>query len=165
MGDAAVVAGESAGRAESLVVGEADIGSEFAAEFITDTQASIELGKAGADAAARIVLAVEVELELGLGDQPVGDEKIVRTLDAAGDAALVAKIEGGRELEEIGGQAFDADRAPSASGSGIEVVTDPGLRVEILKARDRMVVERLGIAVGFDAVFDDAFGLEPELVH
>ena len=66
-------------------IGDADIGREFPADLVTQPQAGIDVGKAGADLPAGIGLAVEIQLDLRLQDQPLRDEQIVggRELAAA----------------------------------------------------------------------------------
>src|SRR5207249_5042355 len=55
---------EIRGLPEFPFVDDAEIGREFSAELVAQAQAGIDIGKAGADLADGIGLAVEVELDL-----------------------------------------------------------------------------------------------------
>ncbi len=47
------------------------------------------------------------------------DQKVVVAFDSSGDVAAVADVEGGREFERVGRQAFDAECAPDAGWAGV----------------------------------------------
>jgi hypothetical protein len=98
---AAFLTSEGGGLTERSRVRDSDIGREFSADFVTDAQTSIDLRKARADSAARVVLAVEVHFDLRLRDQAVRDQQIVRTFDPADEKTSVAEVEGGRKFEEV----------------------------------------------------------------
>src|SRR5439155_23556583 len=62
---------EIRGLAEFFFVDDAEIGREFPAELVAQAQSGIDVGKAGADHAGGIGLAVDIELDLRLQDQPL----------------------------------------------------------------------------------------------
>ena len=69
--------GKAGGLSEFAVIADADIGREFPGHLVTQPQAGIDLGETGADAAGLVRSTVEIKLDLGLQDQPVGDQEIM----------------------------------------------------------------------------------------
>jgi hypothetical protein len=114
-----------------LVIRKPDIRCEFAADFITQAQASIEVGETRPNTAAGIALAVKVDFELRLENQPVGNQQIVGAFDAPGQASVITEVKGWLEFEEVWRQSFDSDCTPGASRIGIQIVTDSRLQVEV----------------------------------
>ncbi len=74
---AAFLAGERRGLAEGPGVGETDVRGEFAGDLVTQPQTGIDLGQTRADPPGGLALAIEVHLDLGLQNQPVGNEQVV----------------------------------------------------------------------------------------
>src|SRR5229473_3735489 len=72
--DAALFACKRRRLPEGLRVRIADVGRELAAELVADAQPGIEFRKPGPDIAARIALAVEIHLDLGLRNEAVRDQ-------------------------------------------------------------------------------------------
>src|SRR6516225_4141867 len=58
-------------------VDHTNVRRELPAEFVAQPQAGIDVGEAGAGQAGRVGLAVNVEFDLRLQDQPLGDQEIV----------------------------------------------------------------------------------------
>ena len=78
------------GLAEFPLIDDADIEREFPAQFVAQAQAGIDVGNAGPDQAGRVRLAVEVELDLRLQDEPLREQKVVGGLQLGGEMALAA---------------------------------------------------------------------------
>src|SRR5215813_3376525 len=66
------------------------------------------------------------------------------------------------EVEEIGGEALNAERRPITGGTRVDVAAQPALQIEI--GRDSTAVEELVLAVLEPAVAQRAFRLDPELI-
>src|SRR5437879_1701956 len=77
VGDCSFVTRERGSVAKFAVVRDPDIRGELAAEFVPQAQPRIEFRQAGTDGACRIVLAVEVQFNLGLRDQTIGQQQVV----------------------------------------------------------------------------------------
>src|SRR5262249_22820567 len=98
------------GLAEFSFVDNADVGRELPAEFVAQSEAGIDVGEAGAGQAGRVRLAVNVELDLRLQDQPLRDQKIVGSFQLGAEMALAAHEAGQFQIEKIRGEALDAER-------------------------------------------------------
>ena len=83
-GALARAAREVRGLAEFPFVGDAEIRREFPAELVAQAQAGIDLGEPGADHAGGIGLAIEVDLDLRLQDQPLRQQKVVEGFELGG---------------------------------------------------------------------------------
>src|SRR5439155_25896045 len=94
---------------------------------IADANAGSGFGKARPELAARMALAVKVHLDLRRGDKPICNQQVVGTKNFAADPPAAAEIESRFELDPIGRQPFDTQRAPGAAAIGVKVVTEPGL--------------------------------------
>src|SRR5687768_17358271 len=73
----AVIATEIRGASKSTLTDYADIRSELAGELIAQAQTGLDGAQARTDAAACVVLPVEVELDQRLQDQPIGQQGLV----------------------------------------------------------------------------------------
>src|SRR5260370_558111 len=62
-------------------------------------------------------LGVNIERDLGLQDEPVREEKVVRGLQLGSKMALAAHKAGDFEIEKIRGEALNAERRPVAGGT------------------------------------------------
>jgi len=93
---------------ESPLIDDADVGREFAIEFVAQPEAGIDVGKPDANQAGRVRLAVDIELDLRLQDQPLRDQKIVGSFQLRSEVALAADKARDLEIEEVGGKALDA---------------------------------------------------------
>ena len=65
-------------------------GREFSGELVAELKADLAVGEAGPDFRVRYVLRGEVDLRIGLGDELLGDEKVVLLAQPGGDIAVVA---------------------------------------------------------------------------
>ncbi len=61
--------GEIGGAAEALDPSQANVGCDFAANFVAQPHSSFEIGQAGADVALAVFLAVEVDFGLRLQNE------------------------------------------------------------------------------------------------
>ena len=93
-------------------VDDADIWGEFPLEFVAKPDSCIDIGEPGADQAGWVRLAVDVELDLRLQDQPFSDEKVVGTFQLSGKMALAAHKAGDLDIEKVGGEALNAEGGP-----------------------------------------------------
>ena len=101
---------------EFPLVDDAEIGRKFPAELVAQPQARIDVRKSGADETCRVGLAVEVELDLWLQDQALREEKVVGGFELGGQMAFAADKAGELEIEEVRGEALDAERGPITGG-------------------------------------------------
>ena len=106
--------GKIRGLAEFSFVDDAEIGREFSVDLVAQPEAGIDVGKAGADHTDRVGLAVEIDLDLRLQDQPLREQKIVGGFELGGEMALVADIAGEFEIEKVRRETLDAERPPIA---------------------------------------------------
>src|SRR5262249_48367762 len=116
VGRAAGGADEIRRAAKLAVVGHADVRRQLAGDLVAQSQAGIDFGKPAADLARRIVLGIEVHLDLRLQDQPLRDEKVVAAFELGGEMAVATDIAGGGDAKEQRRQTLDAERAPAAPG-------------------------------------------------
>ena len=128
--------GHGCGIAKLRAVGQSYIGGEFATEFVAEAQASVEIGKAAANSAGRIGMAIEIHLDFGLRNQALGNQQVVGAGDFAGYMAAIAEVKGWRKLEEMRRQAFDSDGAPGSVRAGIQILANSNLPIEVAHARD-----------------------------
>src|SRR5712692_9426360 len=91
--DCSFMTRERGGVAKFAVVRDPDIGSELPAEFVAKAQPRIEFCQASANGAGRIFLAVEVQFNLGLCDQTIGQQQVVGALYAPGEVTGVSGVE------------------------------------------------------------------------
>jgi hypothetical protein len=84
------------------LVDDAHVGRELPAEFVAQTQAGIDVGKSRADQTRRVRLAVNVEFDLRLQDQSLGDQKIVGALELGGEMTLAANEAGQFQIKKYG---------------------------------------------------------------
>src|SRR5690348_13756350 len=75
-------AGRIAGSEQFLVLDDAGIWREFALDLVTESKAHFAGAEAGADAAIRIVLAGQAELDQRLHYEPLREQQLVLHLDA-----------------------------------------------------------------------------------
>src|SRR5258707_11021914 len=104
--------GEPCGVATLAVVGDPDIGSKLAADFVPQTQAGIEIGQTGTETPSGISLAIEVHLDLRLRDQAIGQQQVVGAMQPRGDMPSIARIHGRPQIEKSGGQSLDPYGTP-----------------------------------------------------
>src|SRR5699024_7834915 len=97
---------------EAARPGDAHVWRETTPDFIAQAQAEFQVGQAAADAARRVVLAVEVGFQLGLEDQALGEQQFVAHAQACGGAAGRAGVSGRLDLEPVRRQALDAEGGP-----------------------------------------------------
>ena len=70
---------------EFPLIDDADIGREFPVDLITQPQTSIDIRKPIADQAGRVRLAVDVQLDLRLQDEPLCEQEFVGGLRFGGE--------------------------------------------------------------------------------
>ena len=70
---------------ESPLIDDADVGREFAIEFVAQPEAGIDVGKPDANQAGRVRLAVDVQLDLRLQDEPLCEQEFVGGLRFGGE--------------------------------------------------------------------------------
>src|SRR5215470_12295763 len=75
---------------EFPLINNADIGREFPVEFVAQPEAGIDIGKPGADETCGVSLAVNIELDLRLQDEPLRQDKVVGGLQLACKMTLAA---------------------------------------------------------------------------
>jgi len=95
---------------------DAEIGRECTAELVPQPEAGIDIGKSGADETRGVGFAVDIELNLWLQDEPLREEKVVGGLELGGKMALAAHIARGLQIEEVRGEALNAEGGPIARG-------------------------------------------------
>jgi len=96
------------------LIDDANVGRELPAEFVAQPQAGIDVGKSGAGQTRRVRFAVNIEFDLRLQDQPLGDQKIVGALELGGEMALAANEAGQFQIKKIRGETLNAKRGPVA---------------------------------------------------
>src|SRR5690242_2553024 len=148
---------------ETLSPHDTDVGCELASNFIAQAQAYFDVGQAGADAALRIVLAIDVSFQPRLQYQSLRQQFFVLELDARCSAATLPDVERGLGLEPVRCQPFDAERGPSATWSDAEIVPHPNLRVPV--RRDCVIPQRFRAQLLQLAIGTIALELQPQLVE
>src|SRR5688500_973326 len=109
---AAALAGgaeEAGGVAETALVVDADVGGELRDHLVAQAQAELDVRESGADPEGWDVLGREVGLGAGLQDQLLGEAPVERPFEAGGEVAAVGEEERALDLEEVGGEALNAD--------------------------------------------------------
>ena len=106
--------------------GHPDVGRELATDLVAQAQAQLAIGKARTDAAGGIVPAVQVDLGVGLEDQPVGQQDVVLALQAQRALAVLAEEGGDFRLEVVERQALHAERRPGLRRAGLEILAHAG---------------------------------------
>src|SRR5580693_729250 len=94
---------------EIAFVHDTNMGREISAELVAQPEARIDAGKAGADLAGGVGLAVEIDLDLRLQDQPVRNQQIVKGFEFGGEMPLAAHIPGEFDIEEVRGETLNAE--------------------------------------------------------
>src|ERR1700727_2477562 len=93
---------------------DAYVGGKAATEFVAQAQAGFHLGETRTDIALRIVLAIEVQLQLRAEDQPLGEQQVVVCLQPRSRASLRTGIERGHDLKPVRRQSLHAHSGPLA---------------------------------------------------
>ena len=106
--------GEGCCTAKLPLVGQSDIGSKFAAEFVAQTYSCVDIRESRSCAAFKILLAVEVHLELRLYDQPLGKQQIIGTRYSARQMTSITEVKGRFKLKEMWCETLDTYRTPDA---------------------------------------------------
>jgi len=106
---------------ERTRIGETDVRGKFARDLIAKPNSAIEIGQSRPNAAGGIGFVVEIHFDLRLKDETLRDVKVVRALQSTSDVPSIAKVESRFDIEKIGGEALNANRAPGSCGSGIQI--------------------------------------------
>src|SRR5688572_67947 len=89
------------GRPVFALADEAYIWRDFTPQLVTQAQRDFARRQPWADASRSIRLAVPVQLELRLKDQPLRDQKFVLALEAGRGPSAVGEISGGLQREAM----------------------------------------------------------------
>src|SRR5690606_26891594 len=116
----------------------------------------------GADAAFRIVSAVEIEFQSRLQDQTIRQQQIGLRLDPERRPARTADVRGRLHVEPVRREPLNADCRPGARRTRAEVMTHAGH--ELPPSRDGTAVERIHLAGRQGTVPRPALGPEAEAV-
>jgi len=149
--------------ARPAIPDHADIGCEFAGEFVAHAQSQLGLVEAPADVMSGNVLRREVDLRTRLQNQPLGDPLVDFDLGTGGEIAPGREECGRIDLDAIWRDPLDADHGARAVPAR-EVVKHAHLKVE--ERPDRMAPQRLHFdPFGPFPALAFAFALEPEFVE
>ena len=96
---------------EFSLIDDPEIGGKCPAQLVTQPEARIDIGKPGADETRGVRLAVNIELDLRLQDEPLCQEKVVGGLQPGGEMSFAAYKTGDLQIEEIRGETLDAEGA------------------------------------------------------
>src|SRR5688572_26666061 len=151
-----------AGAEQLLVPHHARIGRQLPSEFVAHAEADFAGAQAGADAAIRIILARQAELDERLQDQVVGQQQLVFELEPARGMARWADEERRLHVDELWRDALEADRRPRMRRFGLRVEADPGH--DIPPRADRPPEQHLRFGSIDDAIHRLALGPHDETI-
>eukprot|EP00160_Parvularia_atlantis_P006580 Unigene15755_Nuclearia_a/m.46951 Unigene15755_Nuclearia_a/g.46951 ORF Unigene15755_Nuclearia_a/g.46951 Unigene15755_Nuclearia_a/m.46951 type:complete len:370 (-) Unigene15755_Nuclearia_a:455-1564(-) len=157
-----LVADEIGGFAVGAVPGDADVGGELADNFIAQAQPDFGIGQAGAHAAPRVVLAIEIGFSGWLQDQAVGQQNVVVAFQARGSLAVLTNERSGFGLEVVKCHALDTERRPGLGRFRLEILAHPGNHIP--PWADRAAVQQLQFGILGDTVGAFTFGADPQTV-
>src|SRR5688500_6821196 len=103
---------------------EAGILRRLTTHLVTGTASHFAGTPAGADAAIRIVLAGDAQLDQRLQDQAVGEQQLVFDLEPGGGVTTGANVTGEIDLEPLRRQALDAERQPRVLRARPHIMTN-----------------------------------------
>src|SRR5574337_391498 len=135
---------------------------ELAPDLVAQSQAELHIGQPAADAASRIVLAIQVEFQLWLQNQPLREQHLVVGTKAGRGAARGADVAGRLHVEPVRCEPLHAKCYPVAARTRAEIVTDTKLAAP--GGGDGVVPQRLDVAILDLALADLAFAAQPQLV-
>ena len=125
--------------------------------LITQSNTELQVGDASPDLPLGVILAVGIHLELRLQNQTLREEQLILGSEPGGRPARVANVRGRLDLEEIGREAFDAERQPVAGRAVTEVVACPGLRAP--PAGENSITKKLSAGILGRPIEAQPFGL------
>src|SRR5690606_29347236 len=91
-----------------------DVRRDLPPDLVAQTQPGLARAEACGDAALRIVPAVEIELQVRLEDQAIGQQQLVLRLDPERRAAGLADVRRCLDVEPVRCEPLDANGCPRA---------------------------------------------------
>ena len=105
------LAAQNSPSPEFPLIDDPEIGGKCPAQLVTQPEARIDIGKPGADETRGVRLAVNIELDLRLQDEPLCQEKVVGGLQPRGEMFFAAYKTGNLQIEEVGGKPLNSRSA------------------------------------------------------
>src|SRR5690606_10405720 len=146
--------------AEGFLAHDAEIRRDLPPELVADPQARLRPRQAAPDASLAVRAAVPVGLERRLEDQPRGDGQLVPGLDPGGGPPAFADVRRRLELEPVGREPLNAERAPRPAPARLRVV--PHARDDLPPASNEHAAEELDVRAHGLAAAASAFAAQPQ---